>query len=50
MVFETTDVNQGWDGRFNGEYVPSGAYIYYLHIDNGYEEAYEKIGTVTVIK
>ena len=50
LVFETTDVNQGWDGRFNGEYVPAGAYIYYLLIDNGYEEPLEKIGTVTVIQ
>jgi len=49
MVFETTDINQGWDGRFNGEYVPMGAYIYYLQIDNGYEEPYEKIGTVTIV-
>jgi len=50
MLFETTNINQGWDGRFNGEYVPSGVYIYYLRIDNGYEEAYEKIGTVTVVE
>jgi len=50
LIFETTNVNQGWDGRFNGEYVPSGAYIYYLRIDNGYEEPFEKIGTVTVIE
>jgi len=49
MVFETTDVNQGWDGRLKGEYVQSGAYIYYLRIDNGYEDPFEKIGTVTLI-
>ncbi|NVN94263.1 MAG: gliding motility-associated C-terminal domain-containing protein [Bacteroidetes bacterium] len=50
MVFETTDFNQGWDGRFNGDYVQPGAYIYYLKIDNGYEDPFEKIGTVTVIQ
>ncbi len=49
MVFETTDINQGWDGRFKGEIVPAGAYIYYLRIDNGYEDPFEKIGTVTLI-
>jgi gliding motility-associated-like protein len=48
-LFETTDFNQGWDGRFNGDYVPSGAYIYYLLVDTGTEGAYEKVGTVTVI-
>lgn len=50
LVFETTDVNQGWDGRFNGEYVQAGAFIYYLKIDNGFEEPFEKIGTVTVVQ
>ncbi len=50
MVFETKDINQGWDGRFNGKYVPAGAYIYYLRIDNGYEDPFEKIGTVTIIE
>ncbi|MCX6230975.1 MAG: gliding motility-associated C-terminal domain-containing protein [Bacteroidetes bacterium] len=49
LLFETTDINQGWDGRFNGEYVQAGAYIYYLKIDNGYEDPFEKIGTVTLI-
>jgi gliding motility-associated-like protein len=49
LLFETTDINQGWDGRFNGTYVSYGAYIYYLKIDNGYEDPYEKVGTVTVI-
>ncbi|MFZ4401821.1 MAG: gliding motility-associated C-terminal domain-containing protein [Bacteroidales bacterium] len=50
MLFETTNINQGWDGRYNGEYVPSGVYIYYLNIDNGYEDAFRKIGSVTVLQ
>jgi gliding motility-associated-like protein len=50
MVFETNDINQGWDGKFNGEYVQFGAYVYYLLIDNGLEEPFEKVGTVTVIQ
>jgi gliding motility-associated-like protein len=49
MLFETTDISHGWDGRFNGEYVSYGAYIYYIKIDNGYEDPFEKVGTVTVI-
>jgi gliding motility-associated-like protein len=49
LLFETTDKDQGWDGRFNGEFVSAGAYIYHLKIDNGFEEPFEKIGTVTVI-
>ncbi|MFZ4740433.1 MAG: gliding motility-associated C-terminal domain-containing protein [Bacteroidales bacterium] len=48
LVFETNDINQGWDGRFKGEYVQSGSYVYYIFIDNGYEGSYEKVGTVTI--
>lgn len=29
-VFETTDINQGWDGRFNGEAQPAGVYVYII--------------------
>jgi gliding motility-associated-like protein len=28
-VFETTDPNNGWDGRFNGQPQPSGAFVWY---------------------
>jgi gliding motility-associated-like protein len=48
-VFETNDINEGWDGRFNGEYVQSGVYVYYIFIDNGYEGSYEKVGSVTLV-
>jgi gliding motility-associated-like protein len=27
LVYESTDINAIWDGRFNGELVPEGAYI-----------------------
>jgi gliding motility-associated-like protein len=28
MVFHTTDINQPWDGKYKGKYVPSGCYVY----------------------
>ncbi|MBR4804284.1 MAG: gliding motility-associated C-terminal domain-containing protein, partial [Bacteroidales bacterium] len=28
LVFETNDINQPWDGRYKGEIVPSGSYVY----------------------
>lgn len=48
MVFETNNPDQGWDGKYNGEFVQTGAYIYYLKFDN-VDEKYEKVGTVTIL-
>ena len=48
LIYETNDPEKGWDGRLNGEYVPAGAYVYYLKFDN-VDDKFEKIGTVTVI-
>jgi len=28
LVFETTDPEQGWDGRFNNQFLPQGLYIW----------------------
>jgi gliding motility-associated-like protein len=30
LVFETTDVNQGWDGIYDGKLLEPGVYVYYL--------------------
>ena len=48
LIYETNDPEQGWDGKLNGEYVPHGAYIYYLNFDN-VDEKYEKVGTVNIL-
>ncbi len=48
LIFETSDPEKGWDGKHNGEYVQSGAYIYYLKFDN-IDEKFEKVGTVTIL-
>lgn len=28
LIFETSDANQRWDGKFKGDQVPEGAYVY----------------------
>lgn len=48
-LFETRDLNVGWDGKYKGEWVHPGVYIYY------YKETYDRFttelkGTITVIK
>ena len=30
MVYESSDVNAGWDGTFKGKPQPSGTFIYYI--------------------
>jgi gliding motility-associated-like protein len=49
-VFETADINQGWDGRYNGEPQPLGVYVYSIEatLDNG--TPYVKQGNITLIR
>lgn len=43
-VFESTDINQGWDGQYNGKDAPSEAYIVVMEIEfpAGVRETREK--------
>jgi gliding motility-associated-like protein len=35
VLFETTDTDQGWDGKYKGEYCPVGVYVYEIsYIDS----------------
>lgn len=49
-IFETTDINQAWDGTFKGEIVEAGTYIIQVQAlnDNGMSQAYK--GLIHVIK
>ncbi len=50
LLFETDDLNEGWDGKFKGEPQPIGTYIYELQGRNKKDEVIRKNGTVTLIK
>lgn len=50
MIFETTDMNIGWDGTFRGKLVDPDTYDYYLEADcYGGEKAIIK-GNITLIR
>ncbi len=49
-VFETTDINIGWDGAFNGTPVTPDVYGYYLTATCQQGEKFFKKGNVTVLK
>ena len=48
-LFETRDLNVGWDGKYKGEWVHPGVYVYY------YKETFDRFttevnGTIPVVK
>lgn len=44
-----TDPSQGWDGRYNGKKVPSGAYFYVIQARGADGKKYNKSGDINII-
>jgi gliding motility-associated-like protein len=49
-VFETRDINSGWDGTFNGAMQPFGVYVYDLEAVTEAGKIITKRGNVTLIR
>ncbi len=50
LVFETTDINQAWDGTFQGQQVPSGVFVF-IATGYGKKGKYKTLkGNVTVLR
>lgn len=49
-MFETEDVNEGWDGRYNGEPQPMGVYIYMVEAVSPSGRKINKQGNITLIR
>ena len=50
VVFATTNIDEGWDGRFNGVPQPLGAYVYIIDATTSTGAKYYKQGNVTLIR
>jgi PKD repeat protein len=50
LVFETTDVNIGWDGYYKGQLVEPGVYIWKIRGSFINGEPFTKMGDVTLLK
>ncbi|MCK6649127.1 MAG: PKD domain-containing protein, partial [Bacteroidia bacterium] len=52
QIFETTDINQGWDGKAKGksEMCPNDVYVYIIITKDVIGETRQYIGHVTIIK
>ncbi len=49
-IFKTSDIDQGWDGTFNGVALPPDSYAYYIRALCVNAEEYRKTGNVTLIR
>jgi gliding motility-associated-like protein len=49
-VFETKNLYEGWDGKFNGELQPLGVYIYYIDAILDKDTKVQKQGNITLIR
>lgn len=50
LVFETTNINQGWDGTYKGKNLDAAVFVYYLKITCLNGEIFEKKGNVTLLR
>jgi hypothetical protein len=50
MVYSSTDLEEGWDGTFNGEELNQGVFVFTLEYDLVNGQSGEKSGNVTLVK
>ena len=50
LIFETNDINIGWDGYFKGQLSNSGVYIWKVRGKYRNGEPFTKMGDVTLLK
>jgi gliding motility-associated-like protein len=49
-VFQSNDINKGWDGKYNGELQPMGVYVYTIEATTYSGKKVTKYGNVTLIR
>lgn len=49
-VFRTEDINQGWDGNWNGNEAPSGSYIYMIRFTDSRSKEHRRKGSFSLIR
>ena len=49
-VFETHDVNVGWDGTYKGKPVDPAVYAYYVELTTGDDKKIVQKGDITLIR
>jgi trimeric autotransporter adhesin len=49
-LFETADIEKGWDGSFNGKPMNTGVYVWYCRIVYYNGRVEELFGDVTLVR
>lgn len=49
-VYESTDINKGWDGTFKGVAQPFGVFVYTIEAVSEHGENYTQTGNVTLVR
>jgi gliding motility-associated-like protein len=49
-VFETSDLNSGWDGHYRSQACEPGVYVYYLEATCYNREVFKSKGNITLIR
>ena len=50
IIFENENINQGWDGKFKGEQMNTGVFVYYLQAKSTTGDVIFKKGNVALIR
>ena len=50
VVFETTDINQGWDGTFKGKPQPMETYTYVVQVLTHEDKVLSKTGSIRLLR
>jgi gliding motility-associated-like protein len=50
IIFQTTNINEGWDGTFHGQAQPFGVYVYMIEAVTSTGVVFTKEGNLTLIR
>jgi gliding motility-associated-like protein len=50
LVYESTNINEGWDGNFNGQPQPMGTYVYMVDAIGSNGKRFTKTSNVTLLR
>jgi len=50
QLFESANINEGWDGRSRGKQAPAGLYVYHLRIEQSNGKVIEQSGEVSLLR
>ena len=50
QVFHSNDINQGWNGTYNGRPLSQGTYVYVIYYTDNNRLRHQRKGTVTLIR